>query len=376
MVADAMRQRVPLHRRILFLSIPYLLLALVVVGIEGATRLFSPHVPPLDVLIESEALRPDLLEGKDSPIFMADPLLFWRVRPNLKEVVWDFTIVSTNSQGLRHETDIGQKPSGAFRIVCLGDSVTFGFRVPLVFPDKPHNYARDLLPYPLLLEKRLRETNPGKLIDVIPLAVPAYTTYQGLNLLRREIDLLEPDVVTACFGWNDVCLRPVPDRQSMPVDRAHVAARSLMCHSQAVIHFSRWRQSRKPQANHSNAGPPVPRVSQQDYVANLLEISRIALAHGGQPVLIAPVYRDAQSNPPEAALVRQYRNALREAAQARAIPYLQIEELTETNYPANDQLFGEVVHPNGAGHRIMAKELLTFLAAHGMLKSLNVSETP
>src|SRR5450755_1601781 len=110
MVADAMRQRVPLHRRILFLSIPYLLLALVVVGIEGATRLFSPHVPPLDVLIESEALRPDLLEGKDSPIFMADPLLFWRVRPNLKEVVWDFTIVSTNSQGLRHETDIGQKP--------------------------------------------------------------------------------------------------------------------------------------------------------------------------------------------------------------------------------------------------------------------------
>lgn len=179
MVADTMRQRVPLHRRILFLSIPYLLLALVVVGIEGATRLFLPHIPPLDVLIESTALRPDLLEGKDSPIFMADPLLFWRVWPNLKEVFWDFTVISTNSQGLRHEGEIKPKPSGAFRIVCLGDSVTFGYRVPLVFPDKPHDYDRDLLPYPLLLERRLRETNPGTLIDVIPLAVPAYTTYQG-----------------------------------------------------------------------------------------------------------------------------------------------------------------------------------------------------
>jgi len=376
MAADTMRQRIPLHRRIIFLSIPYLLFALVLFGIEGTTRLFLPHIPPLDVLIESPALRPDLLEHKDSPVFMADPLLFWRVRPNLKEVFWDFTVISTNSQGLRHAGDIGPKPSGAFRIVCLGDSVAFGFRVPLAFPDKPRDYDHELLPYPLLLEKRLRETNPGKLIDVIPLAVPAYSSYQGLNLLRREIDRLKPDVVTACFGWNDICLRPVPDRESMPVDWAHLTVRSLMCHSQALIHFSRWSRSGKPKANRPNSGPPVPRVSEQDYVANLLEISRIARAHGDQAVLIAPVYRDARSNPPEAALIRQYRTALHDAAHTNGIPYLQIEELTETNYPTNDQLFGELVHPNAAGHEIMTRELLTFLAAHDMLKSLNVSQIP
>ena len=376
MAADTMRQRIPLHRRIIFLSIPYLLFALVLLGIEGAIRLFLPHVPPLDVLIESPSLRPDLLEHKDSSVFMADPLLFWRVRPNLKEVFWDFTVISTNSQGLRHEGDIGPKPSGAFRIVCLGDSVTFGFRVPLAFPDKPHDYGHDLLPYPLLLEKRLRETNPDKLIDVIPLAVPAYSSYQGLNLLRREIDRLKPDVVTACFGWNDICLRPVPDRESMPVDWAHLTVRSLMCHSQALIHFSRWSRSGKPKANHPNSGPPVPRVSEQDYVANLLKISRIARAHGDQSVLIAPVYRDARSNPPEAALIQQYRHALREAAQTNGVPYLQIEELTETNYPANDPLFGELVHPNAAGHEIMSREMLKFLGAHDMLKTLKVSEPP
>ncbi|HET9856368.1 MAG TPA: SGNH/GDSL hydrolase family protein [Chthoniobacterales bacterium] len=376
MEEDTTHQRIPRHRQILYLSIPYLFLALVLLGIEGGTRLFLPHIPPLDIFIESPSLRPDLLEGKDSPIFIADPLLFWRLRPNLKGVFWDFTVISTNSQGVRHEGDIGRKPSGAFRIVCLGDSVTFGFRVPLAFPDKPHDYDHDLLPYPLLLERRLRKTNPGKLIEVIPMAVPAYSSYQGLNLLGREIDRLKPDVVTACFGWNDICLRPIPDRQSMPVDWTHVIVRSLMCHSQALIHFSRWRQSKKLNANHPNTGPPVPRVSQQDYVANLLEISRIVRAHGEHSVLIAPVYRDAQSNPPEAALIRQYRNALREAAQAKAIPYLQVEELTETNYPANDPLFGELVHPNAAGHEIIARELLKFLAAHDMLKSLNVSETP
>jgi lysophospholipase L1-like esterase len=376
MVADPMPRRIPLHRQIIFLSIPYLLFALVLVGIEGATRLFWPNIPPLDVLIESPAVRPDLSEVNHSPVFMADPLLFWRVRPNLKEVVWDFTVVSTNSQGLRHETDIGRKPSGAFRIVCLGDSVTFGFRVPLVFPDKPHDYARDLLPYPLLLEKQLRETNPGKPIDVVPLAVPAYTTYQGLNLLRREIDLLKPDVVTACFGWNDICLRPKPDRQSMPVDWAHVTVRSLLCHSQALVHFSRWFHSKKAKADRPSAGPPVPRVSTQDYVANLLEIAAVARARGADAVLISPVYRDAQSNPPEAALIRQYRNALHEAAQANGVPYIQIEELTETNYPANDRLFGEGIHPNADGHEIMARKLLKFLSAHDMLRSLKVPQSP
>src|SRR5258708_4897424 len=98
---DPTLQRIPRHRRILFLSIPYLFLAFLVLGIEGAARLFLPYIPPLDIFIQSDALRPDLAENKNSPIFMADPLLFWRVRPNLKEVPWDFTMLSTNDQGWR-----------------------------------------------------------------------------------------------------------------------------------------------------------------------------------------------------------------------------------------------------------------------------------
>src|SRR5712691_3035102 len=170
-----MPRRIPLHRRILFLSVPSLLLVLLLGGVEGATRFFLPHVSFLSVLIQPQSLRPNLSD-QGSTIFMGDPLLFWRVRPNLKEVVWDFTSVSTNGQGLRHDGDIGRKRPGAFRIVCLGDSVTFGFRVPLVFPEHPHDYARDELPYPLLLERQLREANPGRQIEVVPMAVPAYTT--------------------------------------------------------------------------------------------------------------------------------------------------------------------------------------------------------
>ena len=225
------------------------------------------------------------------------------------------------------------------------------------------------MPYPLQLERQLREANPDKLIEVVPLAVPAYTSYQGLKLLRREITFLRPDIVTACFGWNDVCLRALPDRVSMPGDWPHVTVRWLMCRSQALIHFVKWRQSKR--IIKADNAPPVPRVSMQDYIANLLEIARLARAHGAEPVLIAPVYQDAHSNPPEAAFISKYRNALRSAAQANAVPYLQIDELTETSYPANNKLFGELVHPNIAGHKVITRELLKFFTAHQMLPGLN-----
>lgn len=370
---DTTEQRVPLHRRILFLSIPYLFTALLIGGIEAAARLFLPHIPPLDVLIDSPSLRVDLGGNKDSPLFEPDPLLFWRVRPNLHEVYWDFTVVSTNAQGLRHEGDIGRKIPGGFRIVCLGDSVTFGFRVPMAFPNRPHDFDRALFPYPTLAEKKLRQANPGKSIEVVPLAVPAYTTLQGLNWLKREIDWLKPDVVTACFGWNDICLRPVPDRESMPMDFGHVAARTLLVHSQAVTHFAKRRTGERERAEGNRGGEgPVARVSRDDYVANLLEIAGVAGTHGAQVVLIGQVYRDATYDPPEAKLVREYRDALREAAGANRVPYLQVDELIETNYPANDRLFGELIHPNADGHQVMAREILKFLDAHGMLDSLRI----
>jgi lysophospholipase L1-like esterase len=369
-------QKIPRHRRILFLSIPYLFLALLIFGIEGATRLLLPYVPPLDVLIDSPSLRQDLAENKDSPLFTADPLLFWRVRSNLKEVYWDFTVISTNAQGLREDHDIGRKPRNGFRIVCLGDSVTFGFRVPMAFPEHPHDFDRKLFPYPALMEKKLREANPGKSIEVIPLAVPSYTTHQGLNWLKRDIDFLKPDVVIACFGWNDVCLRPISDRQSMPMDFAHVAARSLLIKSQIVTHFTKWRH-RKGAKENAAGGPPVARVSRQDYVANLLAISKLAHDRGAQAVVIGQVYQNAQSNPPEAKLVKEYRDALREAAAANGVAYVQIDQLTETNASTNGRLFGETIHPNAAGHELMAIELLKFLSDQKMLGSLEApAESP
>ena len=245
-----------------------------------------------------------------------------------------------------------------------------------MFAETSHDYDHNLFPYPALCEKRLQGTNPSRRIEVISLAAPGYTSYQGLNLLRRDIDWLKPDVVTVCFGWNDICLRSLTDRVSMPVDWPRVTAQTLMFASQALVHFANWQRRKQSKTNHPANAVPVARVSRDDYVANLLAISKLAREHGAQAVVIGQSLSRRASEPagsengPGIFAMRS-----EEAAATNGVPYLQVEELTETNYPANDRLFGEAIHPNAAGHEIMATALLKFLADHKMLDSLQLPET-
>jgi lysophospholipase L1-like esterase len=363
--------RLTRRRRALYLSIPYILVALLLLSVEVGTRLLLPHVSTLEALVEAQHTESNFVDRRRVTIFEGDPLLFWRLKPNLSNVVWDFTPVSTNSQGLRHDGDIGRKQPGTLRVVCLGDSVTFGYRVPVVWPERPADYNGDWQPYPQLLERALRAANPGRNVEVIALAVPGYTSYQGLAWLRRDIDRLEPDVVTACFGWNDVGLRAVSDRELMPDDFWHVAYRSLVSRSQALSHFTLWVQRRRA----SQSKPKVtvtPRVPKEEFAANMVEIARLAEQHGARAVIVGTVYRDAATNPGEAAQVKAHRDALRAAANSHGVPYLEIPELTES---ANSQnLFGELIHPNHEGHRLMALSLLKFFAAYNTLKGYNVPQ--
>lgn len=90
-----------------------------------------------------------------------------------------------------------------FRVVCLGDSSTFGMNV-----DGANNYPR-------LLAERLDNAFPGR-FEVINLGVPGYTGRQGLELPRRTGLACDPDLVTFGFGTNDrLFSRPLDDDAMM-----------------------------------------------------------------------------------------------------------------------------------------------------------------
>lgn len=365
------KRRLSLRRRFAFAAILYVAFLLVIIAIEVVTRFVLPPVNSLDLFVSTPQQKAQVANEKQSGIFEGDPLLLWRLKPNLSNAVWDFTVLSTNAEHFRASRPIVAKEPSVFRILCIGDSVTFGYRVPVVWPNKPDEYDRNWLPYPMLLENELRSANPGKRIEAIVMAVPGYTSHQGLAWLRRDVDWLQPDLVTISFGWNDASYSDVADRVAIRTDWYVVATRWLIDHSQAFAHATQWLRKRNEQPR-SQGVSPQPRVSEAEYLNNMAEMTKVANQHGATVVVIGAPYRDAVTNPPEAKLMTQYREALRNWSQQVQVPYVEVLELTEAAHPANAGWFGELIHPNHMGHRLIAAELLTQFRTRGLLKEMTI----
>lgn len=94
-----------------------------------------------------------------------------------------------NSSHFRGE-EIGPKDK-QFRIVCLGDSITFGWCL------------MDSETYPVRLEEYLNSLKTSRRYEVINAGTPGYTSEQLKLLLKRSILNLKPDMVIICAGWND-----------------------------------------------------------------------------------------------------------------------------------------------------------------------------
>ncbi len=349
---------------ILVLIVPVLLLLA-----EGGVRLFARHLDPLEIFVTSPQLRSDTQGENTAGLFEFDPLLVWRLKPNLRNVWWDFTPVSTNAAHLRVDHELAAKHG--LRIVCLGDSVTFGYRVP-VAPDRAHATTFDPAEqaYPRLLEQRLRQAHPGLDIEVIPLACPGYTSGQGLAWLRRDIAELKPDLVTACFGWNDARAAGLPDRATMP-QGAQATARGVIARSQLLLHITQMAQRKNIPAV---PPAPEPRSSEAEYVANLVALDALCRENSANFLAILPIYRDPNmagdypeaaaqpGDPEEGKRVGAYRAALQAEAQKRSVRTLLIPELTESAWPGNANYFGERIHPNAAGHQLLAERLAAALS--------------
>ena len=100
-------------------------------------------------------------------------------------------VASINSLGFRGPEFRPTKPKETFRIVCLGESSTFGY----------HN--TDGGTYPVLLEKILRQASGDASIEVINAGFPYYNSASILALLREEVSHYDPDVITLYSAFND-----------------------------------------------------------------------------------------------------------------------------------------------------------------------------
>ena len=149
---------------------------------------------------------------KGSPgLFLADPVRIERLSPNYRG--WFAGVrVTTNSLGFRdsREYRLAKRPN-TFRILVLGDSVTFG-----------HGSVYEHT-YPLLLEQRLKAWKPDTDWQVWNLGVPGYNTSQELAFLLEVGQVFQPDLVIVGFFYNDLAGNGpivIPSRRAVYISAA------------------------------------------------------------------------------------------------------------------------------------------------------------
>jgi lysophospholipase L1-like esterase len=149
-------------------------------------------LPVLSLLFILElSLKPFAESRQLTTIFVRDSELGWKLKPNAEDV-WGEVPVKINGKGfIGPELDY-TKPPGVKRILYLGDSVTFGYRL------KDYRQSFPFRTEPLLERKLACE------IETINAGIGGYSPWQEHILLSTEGVKYEPDLIVVCFVLNDV----------------------------------------------------------------------------------------------------------------------------------------------------------------------------
>lgn len=108
------------------------------------------------------------------PSCIPSDILGYELEPNFIGENWDTWII-VNSNGFRDEEFPIQKDRDTFRIICLGDSSTFGVKVKL-----EDTYTKRL-------ERMLNDNGEMKHFEALNAGCAGYTSFMGLKLLEKKI---------------------------------------------------------------------------------------------------------------------------------------------------------------------------------------------
>ena len=288
-----------------------------------------------------------------------DAFLMWFPKPNYSD-----GDININSQGFRDKEYEVKKDKNVFRILCLGDSSTFGHGVQL--QDTYHT----------LLENRLnKEFGQSRIrFEIINAGVTGYTSCQGLSLYKIKGFKYKPDIVTFYFGINErKKIFYISDKQIMHHDVP--AAVKAAIENNLLLKLHSYRLLRNFIVNvlsigKNNIGENVPRVSLEDFKENILELNRLCKKNGSLLLLISPPYsklKDLRGNLLIDIDFIPYRELLENISKKHNIPLVSIPEMTEESPGDTTPFFLDTVHPNQLGHRIIMGRLYDYLVTNKLL---------
>jgi len=272
--------------------------------------------------------------------FLLDEHTFWRVSPDEKSGV--------NTAGFRDKnaTTI-EKPDGVYRIICIGDSVTFGVPVHLTPPEK--TFSKQL---ESLIGKRFGSDK----IEALNAANPGYTSYQGLKQLKTRLLKYKPDLLIVQFGINDSSPAVGQiDKEQTTHSRAFFSVYNALSKSALCCAIVKWLRRNPKNAIPSNG--ELQRVPPAEFKENMLMIMALGKLHGFECLFIRPVLLE--------------NGKLITTANYQTPKDAKIVDMLESfkNYSADPaRLFHDNCHLTYEGHELLASTIFDAITKYKLLK--------
>lgn len=280
-------------------------------------------------------------------IFLKNPYVFWKLAPD-KEL-------GVNSFGFRDPKIISKhKDNITFRIICIGDSVTYGV---------PHKLNKPQNVYPKLLENLLNNANKRKKFEVINAGVSGYSSYQGLQYLKHYLLKYKPDLVIAQFGINDTAGAVYfEDKNQIVYPNWIINLHNILIKSklyQLLSKIAFYIKIKFFKINYRDCGKSCNflRVSPQDYRRNLEEIIKLGKKNNFKVLFIPPVcFRNGKI------LINMEYAPPSYAIQVNTYKLFKEKQLEASDFYATEW------HFTPKGHLIIAEEIYKTLDRFGYLE--------
>ncbi len=347
-----MAERPPISRR---RRVIYALVVLVAFfGLaEVGTRIFGRGL-----LHQATSPPPERQDG--APNLPGNPYLLWEMVPGQRQEMG--VTSSINEYGLRGPEWSLEKPEGVRRIMAVGDSSVYGFGM----------YDQDV--FTALLDART-----GDSVQVINSAVPGYSTFQTVNLLKIRSLALGPDVLIIGNLWSDNNFDTMVDRELMAAygtfgNRTSRSIREFLEASAAFRAFDYLLRvkSREPDPDKVGwmegrpEGGMARRVEINDYAHNLQTMAELVHEIGGEVMfLVLANQEDLVPSGHGPAAWDPYRDVMRDTAARHGAPVVDVPVAFRSSGLKGNDLFIDAMHPSARGHAIIADAVEAVLLERG-----------
>ncbi len=278
-------------------------------------------------------------------LYQPDPDLFWVFHEG----------PGINKEGFRSGPLNQPKTPETFRILLLGDSCIFKY-------------------FPEMLKARLEKLTDRK-IEIVNLAVPGYSSYQGRMLAEKFGYAAEPDLVIISFGWNDHWLAYDARDSGKKAKIEHARVITSMLHHSRLLQGILWSLDR------FKAPLPETRVLPEEYRENLSAMRQV-FKHSSAPVVFFTAASAHESLGVEDAIIQKhfgndkgsiislhktYNEIVRQTARDQDGILFDLENSLKGRPDLNTVFKKDGIHFSEEGFEVLVSQTIDFLTAQQLV---------